>query len=581
MGRVRRAAVILGAVTPLLAGLTALQAGATLSGGHHGRETNLSSHRVVNRLVPKLPTTRAFASGADLVPPAVNGRGVEGAHGVKTRIDSLTMRDQRLANNGNSFSLEPPDQGLCVGNGYVLEAVNNVFAVYTTGGQQLTTPKSFDPFWNHGKAEIIRHADGTATYGPFVSDPKCYYDPALNRFFMTELQLSTNPKTGDFTGGSFVNIAVSKSSKPGTAASAWHRYRLNVQNTGRNGTPSHTGCPCLGDQPLIGADRYGFYISTNEFPIFKSGFNGAQLYAFDKAALARGTMKVQRIEQQSTPLAESIAASVQPATSPTPSQWSNQADGTEFLMSALDFTGGLDNRIAVWSLTNTSSLAGRSPHVVLHNTVLSSQTYGFPPAAEQKAGPIPLGDSVNEPENKIESNDDRMNQVVYADGKLWGGLNTVVQTPDSPQTVGIAYFVVRPTSTASAVTAAIKHQDYVSVRGNSVIFPSIGVSPERGAVMTFTLTGVNYHPSAAAIRLGRYGSLAGPVQLLAAGTKPADGFSGYKAFDGNGVERWGDYSAAVADATGNVWVATEYIPGTFGYPPFIANWGTYIASMTP
>jgi hypothetical protein len=30
-----------------------------------------------------------------------------------------------------------------------------------------------------------------------------------------------------------------------------------------------------------------------------------------------------------------------------------------------------------------------------------------------------------------------------------------------------------------------------------------------------------------------------------------------------------------------VWVATEYIPGTFGYPAFLANWGTYVAGVTP
>ena len=47
------------------------------------------------------------------------------------------------------------------------------------------------------------------------------------------------------------------------------------------------------------------------------------------------------------------------------------------------------------------------------------------------------------------------------------------------------------------------------------------------------------------------------------------------------MERWGDYSAAVADSSGHVWVATEYVPGTFGFPQFIANWGTYVASVTP
>ena len=42
-----------------------------------------------------------------------------------------------------------------------------------------------------------------------------------------------------------------------------------------------------GDQPLIGADRNGFFITTNEFSIEGPEFNGAQIYAFDKAGARR------------------------------------------------------------------------------------------------------------------------------------------------------------------------------------------------------------------------------------------------------------------------------------------------------
>ena len=45
----------------------------------------------------------------------------------------LNHRDNRLANGGNQFSSEPPDQALCVGPGHVLEGVNT-FAVYDKAG---------------------------------------------------------------------------------------------------------------------------------------------------------------------------------------------------------------------------------------------------------------------------------------------------------------------------------------------------------------------------------------------------------------------------------------------------------------
>ena len=41
-------------------------------------------------------------------------------------IDGLNHFDTRFSNEGNQFSTEPPDQGLCVGNGFVLETVNSV-----------------------------------------------------------------------------------------------------------------------------------------------------------------------------------------------------------------------------------------------------------------------------------------------------------------------------------------------------------------------------------------------------------------------------------------------------------------------
>jgi hypothetical protein len=112
------------------------------------------------------------------------------------------------------------------------------------------------------------------------------------------------------------------------------------------------------------------------------------------------------------------------------------------------------------------------------------------------------------------------------------------------------------------------------------MFPSIGVAAGGSpAVMVFTLAGVGFYPSTAYVRLNPAGGIAGPVTVYGAGTKPADGFTGYPQFGGNGTERWGDYSAASADASGTIWTAAEYIPGTFEFPTFLANWGTAIGAI--
>ena len=73
-------------------------------------------------------------------------------------------------------------------------------------------------------------------------------------------------------------VAVSQSSDPrGT-------YNLYAFDTTNDGFIS--ACPCFGDQPLIGADTNGFYISTNSFGA--TAFGGAQIYALSKFALVLG-----------------------------------------------------------------------------------------------------------------------------------------------------------------------------------------------------------------------------------------------------------------------------------------------------
>src|SRR5205823_4438596 len=120
------------------------------------------------------------------------------------------------------------------------------------------------------------------------------------------------------------------------------------------GTPKNPGCPCLGDQPLIGADASGFFITTNEFPIFTPGFNGAQVYAVSKQALANakeGSLPPVAFFGGPIALEEGIAYSVQPATVPPGGAYDAAHGGTQYFVSSLEFTGGLDNRIAVWAMT--------------------------------------------------------------------------------------------------------------------------------------------------------------------------------------------------------------------------------------
>jgi hypothetical protein len=76
--------------------------------------------------------------------PTPRPKTVLGPTGGFVGFNGLSHFDQRFAGTGiytnTQFSLEPPDQGLCTGNGFVLESVNNALAVYDKSGTLLQGP---------------------------------------------------------------------------------------------------------------------------------------------------------------------------------------------------------------------------------------------------------------------------------------------------------------------------------------------------------------------------------------------------------------------------------------------------------
>jgi hypothetical protein len=538
-----------------------------------------------------------------LVLPSPNGTALSTSAGGARSFAGLTHADQRLAGTGpyvnTQFSLEPPDQGLCVGNGFVLETINDAFTVYSKAGAQLIPTTALNQFFKRSPA-IIRTP--TVIRGDFLSDPKCYFDPVGGRWIQTILEVD-GPGALNGTDRTHVMLAVSTTGNP---TGAWNLFSIDTSNDGTHGTPAHAGCPCLPDQPLLGANRDGIYITTNEFQLIPGNFpfNGTQIYALSRRGLeaAHSGSNPSFVEINAGPISTGdhnlpFWGSIQPSTSPQPQS------STEWLMSAspediFQNNALVDNRIAVWSLSGTNTLDREDPSLQLSHKVLTSESYGSDVVggfgATQKSGPTPLRDALGDTDalNKLNANDSRMNQVVLANGKLYGAVNTAVTGHEQPQRVGIAYFVVavgagennqdgggngQARGDGGGVSAQIAKQGYVAVNGANVLFPSIGVNENGQGAMVFTLSGPGFFPSAAYVRFNEDG-VHGPIHITALGVLPDDGFTGYAAFGGNGIARWGDYSAAVADRDGSIWMATEWIPGT---PRTVnANWGTAISHLS-
>jgi hypothetical protein len=508
-----------------------------------------------------------------------------------TSVAGLNHRDQRLANGGNQFSLEPPDQALCVGNAFVVEATNSVIRVRDRTGAALTGVQDLNTFLGYPAA--INRTVTPPAIGPQVIDPVCHYDPDFQRFVVVTTTLGSLPD-GNFTGKNTIDVAVSNTGDP---TGAWTVYRIPAQNDGTDGTPNH-GCtldsgepgPCFQDYPHIGGDRHGIYISTNEYDLFGPNYSAAQIFALSKQELAAHgpTVRVTLVENLS--VAGTPGFTVWPATSPA-GEYENERNGTEYFLSTIAGDGsetgnptGTARKIGVWALTNTASLNSATPALGLSSRLINSATYVFPPESDQKAGDFPLGQCVNdttiptpfgtgcwnllfveEPAHDEvistpDSLDTRMQQTWFVNGELWGSAGTAVRVGGELK-AGIVWFEVKPKVERGSVTGSVQRQGYLALADNNLTMPAIALTPQGKGAIAFTVMGEDNHPTAAYARIDDRGRV-GPIRFAAAGVGVDDGFTSYKAFVGEPPSaRWGDYGAAVTDGR-DIWVASEYIAST-------------------
>jgi hypothetical protein len=597
---------------------------------------------------------RSFSS-----PTTGNGRTVNPHKQAKSNpelnlsMNGLNFRQQRLANGGNQFSVEPPDQGLCVGNGFVVESVNDVIRVFHTDGTPATGVMDLNTFYGYPAA----FNRTTGVIGPEVTDPSCIYDQTTGHFVHVILTLEVVPSGangGRFIGPNHLDVAVSNTSDP---TGTWTIYRIPVQDDGTAGTPDHhcspAGSPppafrtnpraCIGDYPHIGADRNGIYLETNEYDFFGNAYHGSQIYAISNAQLASlpASISVTQFDTANLGPGGKPGFTIWPAQTPG-NQFSDDQGGTEYFLSsnaadeaqcdseAVCRGNGTSNQLVLWALTNTSSLSSGNPSLSLSNTTFPVDQYAIPFRSNQKAGDFPLGQCINdttlvtpfgpgcwqilffppgpahnEVEAPLDSNDTRMQQVSYANGKVWGALDTDIIV-NGVHKAGIEYFIVKPDVSSGSTGGSLALQGTLALASNNLTYPAIGVTSSGRGVMAFTVVGDDHYPSAG------YSSMdasigAGNIHIAAEGVGPQDGFCGYNAFDCSGSgqniarPRWGDYGAAAVDGK-SIWIASEYIAqtctfaqytagvsatslGTFGScggtRTSLGNWSTRLSKVTP
>jgi hypothetical protein len=570
------------------------------------------ARRTINRSLSRHPKANSPDQTAGFSPPVVTPTTVDNAHpgtGVLQTWQGLNAYTETQA-EGSTFT--PPDQGLCAGNGYVFEMINDAAQIYDAGGAAVSPPVGSNAFF--GQPPLYNPK--TKRYGPEPTDPTCTYDSALGRWFVDEVLISLNPKTGANELTNKATLAVSETRNP---LGKWNIYQLNITDTNAGGV--HKNCPCLGDFPKIATDAYGLFLSTNEYPwvgagYYGNGYNGAQLYASSKTAFAAGAASVPAVHYSDT--AVNYDGRVVPGFTLWPAavpgtDYATGSGGTEYFVSSAageeanpkSFTGYAD-AIGFYRLSNTSSLDTSHPALKLQGRLIPSEVYGEAPYAAQKPGPVPLRDCLateciqgfgpsNEQEGSLDPSDTRPLTVWYANGLVTMALDTVMQVSGNLQ-AGPAWFVINPDGYPAK--ASIVRQGYIGVSGNNVIYPSVATTPAGTGVMDFTVSGHTYYPFQGYLDWSSAGPASGPISYTSPGVGPLDDFCQYNFFNCAGTQtptarpRFGDYSWA-SYMNGGIYIANEVVSSRCDYAQFkrdptcggtrspYSNWSTRISEVTP
>ena len=342
----------------------------------------------------------------------------------------------------------------------------------------------------------------------FLSDPRIFFDSSSNRWFASILDVSTDS----------VKVAVSETNDP---TKSWNVYNVSF---GAN-------CP---DQPAIASSDDKLVVSANDFAncLTTPTLVGAQYFVIDKAQLVQGK--------------------------PNPSMESFGPDITEFSIMPAKSLGSTSTlyMVSAYGSSNTLrlySVGGSVPNVSVHTADLAIHNINIPPGAAQKGTSIAL-----------ETNDDRVLDAVWNNGKLWLSLTDSCTPVGDSQARSCVRLVEADTST-STIT-----QDFdLGTAGSYYFYPAITIDGNEDLAVVFGYSSASSYPGLAFTTqtpADSPGQLE-PIQIFKTGSAP----------DTSG--RYGDYFGASLDPTNttNMFVAGEFHSVTSSSP---SPWSTLIGSTS-
>ena len=442
---------------------------------------------------------------------------------------------------------EPPDMALATSPRFVLQAVNTSLALYSTAGTLLAGPFNAQNFFGVPNPAPF----GCDPAGPFLSDPRAFYDPNTGRFWVEILQLEN--AVGIAPRCHFLSAYWIANLDP--VSGAIHIYKFDMTLGTRN----------VADYSQFGFSGDTVSFTANMFNQPGTAYEYAEALFAGKKAMEAGE-PVRPVAFTNLSLGGILVDTVQPVETETPPSGD---PGVQYLVNSFNFNGDPFGDDCGYSVLATSChgfvvWAYHPATKAISAALAESGSYVVPPNADQPGC-----------NQCIETIDARITGTpVYSVGTgrplISFGIGTALM--NGTETVaGILWGQIQPRLSRGAVTeASIYQEGHIVYAGDrAVLFPAVMQDVNGNLFMVFDTMSHSLNPSIMVtkrLKSDPLGTLRTPVllkkSLVAYGSVPG---------------RWGDYEATSYDGftTNHVWVASQYAggPGIGGF----GNWATFIS----
>jgi hypothetical protein len=406
----------------------------------------------------------------------------------------------------------PPDPHIAVGPNHIVEIVNSAVAFF----DKSTGTKTFQQNIS-GSSGFFGSVGAT----DFVFDPKAFYDPMSNRFFILGLEL----KDDSSNKISKLLIAVSDDNNP---AGNWFKYRVEAKLVvGSNNFWM--------DYPSFGWNKDSVVVCGNMFAMSgSSGWGGVQFIVMPKAAMIAG----QALTAVSLRDASSGSAQVSQTSDP--------------------------NVGVIYGATTASNAALR---IYAITGLPAAPAVTFTSCAVPSFSPL-RADAVSTNGRTLWTVDSRLFNVVYRGGKLYTTHHVSVSGSDARNMVRWYELALNNWPTSGA-PSTIQSGNVQGAAGEHTFFPAINVNSLGDISLTFgrSSTSITADMMIASRKASDPPGSMGQPQILQSSQNPNYGSSGQN--------RWGDYFSVQVDPTND---STFWGVGMVGNAQ--GNWQTHIHSWT-